>query len=118
VDAGRRDVNEAEERARFVRLLFRQERRLSILRDRFADEVLSALDAAAEGDPERPLDATMRFRALHAIDRAMDRLYGRFPGDPNAALWRLILEDARYARIAAYRASRDLLRGIVRRSTT
>jgi hypothetical protein len=66
-------------------------------------------------DPTAPYTPADRQRALRRIDQALAEHYGRYRGDEQATILRIILEDARTALIAAYDYSIEQLETALRR---
>lgn len=69
--------------------------------DRLFRPLAAAVRDAARARGDGPTTAYDRVTILRAVDVALDRVYGRFSGDPDSALLRIVARRCREARAAA-----------------
>jgi hypothetical protein len=78
-------------------IVARQRRDVSLLHDVLADAIENAVRRhTAPGQPITHLD---RLHIMREVDAALDVIYGRAPGDSDAALRDVVLRDTRAARL-------------------
>lgn len=73
----------------------------------------AAGEAVRRHAPGERMLPSARIAIMAEIDRSLDEVFGRYPGDDNAGLLRLVMRRQRRARAAAWRRSRDMARGML-----
>lgn len=74
----------------------RQQRRdITLLYRTLADAIRNVVPA----DGDRPVTQQDRAAIMREVDRSLDVIFGRYPGDPNAALRTVVIRDTNRARL-------------------
>ena len=88
-------------RTDFLAVLLRDRRSMDAERREFARRAESMVEASARG--ANRFDQTAYHLTMLEMERLFDEFYGRWPGDPNARFWTLILAECRAVRALAFR---------------
>jgi len=76
----------------------RQRQDINILYATLSDAIDNAV--ARHATPGQQMTETVRRQIMAEIDRSLDVIYGRYPGDERAAIRAIVIRDTRLARLA------------------
>lgn len=100
------------QRLAFLRMMARQRRAFDAEAVELRDRLVASI--ARHGKGRESFGPIERALVLRDLDRILDDYYGRYPGDEQGKLWRLILDQCRLARRGRFLASWLLARDILR----
>lgn len=78
-------------------ILTRQRRDVALLFETLGDAIANALVRA--GATNQPMTPGTYRTVMQEVDAGLDVIFGRFPGDPNAAVRQVVVRDSRLARL-------------------